>query len=53
LPYAVIGVTTADGRLIVSDPLLGGNPVNMPIEALLGKPPRMRRGAQSPDAGVR
>ncbi len=42
-PYAVIGVTTADGELIVSDPLLGGDPVHMPVEALLGKPPRMRR----------
>jgi len=46
-PYAVIGVTTADGELIVSDPLLGGDPVHMPVAALLGKPPRMRREVQS------
>ena len=46
-PYAVIGVTTADGELIVSDPLLGGEPVHMSIEALLGKPPRMRREVRS------
>ena len=53
-PYAVIGVTTADGELIVSDPLLGGDPVHMPMEALLGKPPRMRREVRSaPVAGAR
>ncbi len=46
-PYALIGVTTADGELIVTDPLLGGDPVHMPIEALLGKPPRMRREVRS------
>ena len=46
-PYAVIGATTADGELIVSDPLLGGNPVHMPVAALLGKPPRMRREVRS------
>jgi phosphoribosylformylglycinamidine synthase len=46
-PYAVIGATTADGELVVSDPLLGGDPVHMPVEALLGKPPRMRREVRS------
>jgi phosphoribosylformylglycinamidine synthase len=46
-PYAVIGLTTGDGELIVNDPLLGGNPVHMPVEALLGKPPRMRRDVRS------
>ena len=51
-PYAVIGVTTADGELIVSDPLLGGDPVHMPIEVLLGKPPRMRREVASVPAPV-
>ncbi|HLQ11617.1 MAG TPA: phosphoribosylformylglycinamidine synthase [Steroidobacteraceae bacterium] len=51
-PYAVIGVTTADGELIVSDSLLGGDPVHMPVEALLGKPPRMRREVASLPAPV-
>ena len=46
-PYAVIGVTTADGELIVSDSLLGDDPVHMPIEVLLSKPPRMRREVAS------
>ena len=46
-PYAVIGVTTADGVLVVSDPLLGNEPVHIPVEVLLGKPPRMRREVRS------
>ncbi|MBL8718974.1 MAG: phosphoribosylformylglycinamidine synthase [Myxococcales bacterium] len=42
-PYAVLGHATADGRLVVVDPRLGDTPVDMPLEALLGKPPRMER----------
>ena len=46
-PYALIGTITGDGELIVADALLGGEAVHMPIEALLGKPPRMRREVRS------
>ena len=46
-PYAVIGTTTGDGELVVADPLLGADAVHMPIEALLGKPPQMRRDVRS------
>jgi phosphoribosylformylglycinamidine synthase len=49
-PYAVIGRITEDGLLGVSDPLLGGEPVHMPVEVLLGKPPRMRRDVGSEPA---
>ncbi len=42
-PYAVIGRITDDGVLRVSDPLLGGEPVHMPLDVLLGKPPQMTR----------
>ena len=42
-PFAVIGEASADGRLLVSDPLLGKAPVDMPMEVLLGKPPKMLR----------
>ena len=42
--HAVIGEITGDGNLSVSDPLLGGDPVGeMPLEVILGKPPRMHR----------
>ncbi|MDE2262234.1 MAG: phosphoribosylformylglycinamidine synthase, partial [Gammaproteobacteria bacterium] len=46
-PYAVIGEIDGTGRLTVSDPLLGGEPIDMPLEVLLGKPPRMVRDVRS------
>ena len=45
--YAVVGELTDDGLLQVSDPLLGNLPVDLPIEVLLGKLPKMRRDVQS------
>jgi len=42
-PCAVIGSTTGDGLLKVHDARLGQWPVDMPVSALLGRPPRMRR----------
>ena len=46
-PFAVVGEITADGRLTVSDAKLGSVTVDMPIEVLLGKPPRMVRDVRS------
>jgi phosphoribosylformylglycinamidine synthase len=46
-PFAVIGEIDDTGRLTVSDPLLGGEPVDMPLEVLLGKAPRMVRDVRS------
>ncbi len=54
-PMAVVGQVTDDGRLIVldsrpataQDPQTAGTPpVDMPIDVLLGKPPRMHRQAR-------
>jgi phosphoribosylformylglycinamidine synthase len=42
-PYAVVGTVTDDGLLQVDDPLFGNAPVSMPLETILGKPPRMTR----------
>ncbi|MGL5816203.1 MAG: phosphoribosylformylglycinamidine synthase [Phycicoccus sp.] len=46
-PYAVVGVASDDGQLVLAtgpDDLPGDDrPVDMPIEVLLGKPPRMTR----------
>ncbi|MBM3392926.1 MAG: phosphoribosylformylglycinamidine synthase [Betaproteobacteria bacterium] len=42
-PFAVLGEATADGRLVVSDAHFGNNAVDMDMEVLLGKPPRMTR----------
>jgi phosphoribosylformylglycinamidine synthase len=46
-PFAVVGEVTGDGRLVVSDPLLSATPVDMPVEVLLGKTPRMMRDVRS------
>jgi phosphoribosylformylglycinamidine synthase len=46
-PFAVVGEITGDGLLKVSDPLLHGTPVDMPIEVLLGKAPRVTRDVRS------
>jgi phosphoribosylformylglycinamidine synthase len=48
-PFAVVGEITADGRLLVTDSLLSATPVDMPLEVLLGKAPRMTRDVQSAD----
>ncbi|MBL0143181.1 MAG: phosphoribosylformylglycinamidine synthase [Betaproteobacteria bacterium] len=42
-PYAVVGRARADDQLVVEDPQFGNRPVDMPLEVLLGKPPRMHR----------
>ena len=42
-PFAVLGAATADAQLVVADPLLGGRPVDLAMDTLLGKPPKMQR----------
>ncbi|AJP48386.1 phosphoribosylformylglycinamidine synthase [Rugosibacter aromaticivorans] len=42
-PFAVLGVATKDGHLAVTDAHFDNRPVDMPLEVLLGKPPRMHR----------
>lgn len=42
-PWAVVGEGQDEPRLKVEDSLLGADPVDMDLEALLGKPPRMTR----------
>ncbi len=44
-PYAVIGRSSRDGRLVVEDAGSGQRAVDMPVSDLLGRPPRMRRDA--------
>ena len=42
-PYAVVGEITDDGWLKVADPLLVEPPVDVPLDVILGKPPKMLR----------
>ncbi len=45
-PFAVIGEATEERQLVVKDDHFGNQPVDMPMDVLLGKPPRMHRNAQ-------
>jgi phosphoribosylformylglycinamidine synthase len=42
-PYAVVGEVTGDGRLSVSDERFGNRPIDLPLDVVLGRPPRMVR----------
>jgi len=42
-PYAVVGEATAGGRLVVDDETFGNRPVDVPLDLVLGRPPRMVR----------
>ncbi|HFE37418.1 MAG TPA: phosphoribosylformylglycinamidine synthase, partial [Gammaproteobacteria bacterium] len=42
-PYALIGVATKEKQLTVVDKLLDDKPVDIPLDVLLGKPPKMLR----------
>ncbi len=42
-PFAVVGKATRDGQLVVADRHFDNRPVDMPMDVLLGKPPRMTR----------
>ncbi len=42
-PYAVVGVASADGQLVLQDGADGERSIDMPMEVLLGKPPRLVR----------
>ncbi|WP_435607589.1 phosphoribosylformylglycinamidine synthase [Pseudomonas knackmussii] len=42
-PFAVVGEAIAEPHLTVADSHFGNKPVDMPLDVLLGKPPRMHR----------
>ena len=44
-PFAVIGEAADDGRLVVDDARSGERVIEMAIQDLLGRPPRMQRSA--------
>ncbi len=50
-PFAVVGVATEERQLVLSDELSSNagmdHPVNMPMNVLLGKPPKMHRNVTS------
>ena len=42
-PYAIVGEATEKQDLIVTDAKFGQNPIEIPMEVLLGKPPKVER----------
>jgi phosphoribosylformylglycinamidine synthase len=46
-PFAVVGHATDAQTLVVQDPLFNDFPVDMAMETLLGKPPKMHRDVDS------
>ncbi len=42
-PFAVVGVADNSGNLTVADGKFSNKPVDMPLDVLLGKPPKMER----------
>jgi phosphoribosylformylglycinamidine synthase len=52
-PFAVVGHATAERALVLTDERLGGAPVDLPLDVLFGKPPRMHRDARRvPPSGL-
>ena len=45
-PFAVVGVATAERHLVLEDGPAGERVIDMPMDVLLGKPPRMHRDVQ-------
>jgi phosphoribosylformylglycinamidine synthase len=46
-PFALIGAVDATGQLVVQDELFGNEPVDIPVDVLLGGAPRTRRKVRS------
>lgn len=45
-PMSVVGEATKKQNLVVSDSHFANNPIDMPMDVLLGKPPKMHRDVQ-------
>ena len=46
-PFAIVGEATERKDLVVEDPHFNNTPIDLPLEVLLGKPPRMHRQEKS------
>ena len=44
-PFAIVGTATEEKQLVLEDPHLKNTPIDLPLDVLLGKPPRMHRVA--------
>ncbi len=46
-PFAVVGEATEERRLVLEDSHFQNKPIDLPLDVLLGKPPRMHRKSTS------
>ncbi|MBU2977884.1 phosphoribosylformylglycinamidine synthase [Alteromonas sp. C1M14] len=46
-PFAVVGEATAERHLLLNDQQFENQPIDMPLDVLLGKPPKMHRDVTS------
>ena len=45
-PYAILGESTSERKLLLTDRVFGNRPVDLPLSVLFGKPPKVQRGFQ-------
>ncbi len=45
--YAIIGTATKERRVVLHDSYFGNTPIDLPLDILLGKPPRMHKNVKS------
>ncbi len=46
-PFAIVGTATEEKKLVLEDPYFKNTPIDLPLDVLLGKPPRMHRVANT------
>ena len=46
-PFAIVGTATEEKKLVLTDPHFNNTPIDLPLDVLLGKPPRMHRVANT------
>jgi phosphoribosylformylglycinamidine synthase len=46
-PWSAVGTATDDGQLVLGDRLLGERPIDLPLDVILGKPPRQHRDVRT------
>ncbi|MCW8091827.1 phosphoribosylformylglycinamidine synthase [Alteromonas sp. ASW11-130] len=46
-PFAIVGEATEDNHLLLNDSHFDNQPIDMPLDVLLGKPPKMHRDVHS------
>ncbi|MBF7072294.1 phosphoribosylformylglycinamidine synthase [Glaciecola sp. MH2013] len=49
-PFAIVGEATREQHLTLSDSKFGNKPIDMPLDVLLGKPPKMSKNVVSKKA---